>query len=56
MSEEKDKARLIKEALKIVDVLAKYDIVDMDSYDKENLEELIDKAKKLIKNRLFVLK
>lgn len=56
MSEERNKARLIKDALKIVDELAKYDIDDMSSYDKENLEELIDKAKKIRKNRLFVLK
>ena len=55
MSEETNKARLIKEALKIVDALSKYDIDDMSSYDKENLEELIDKAKKLTKDRLWKL-
>jgi hypothetical protein len=52
----KVKANLIKEALKIVDELAKYDIYDLKSYDKYELEELIDKAKKIKKNRLFVLK
>ncbi|MDA3780014.1 MAG: hypothetical protein PF487_07345 [Bacteroidales bacterium] len=52
----KVKANLIKEALKIVDELAKYDIDDLTSYDKDELEELIDKAKKIKKNRLFVLK
>lgn len=55
MSEERNKARLIKDALKIVDELAKYDIDDMSSYDKENLEELIEKAKKLKKDRLWKL-
>jgi len=51
MSEERDKANLIKDAIKIVDELAKYDIDDMSSYDKDELEELIEKAKKLKKNR-----
>lgn len=55
ISDSKNKARLIKEALKIVDALAKYDIDDMSSYDKETLEELIDKAKKLKKDRLWRL-
>lgn len=58
MSEEKNKARLIKDALKIVDELAKYDIDNISSYDKEELEELeelIEKAKKLKKDRLWKL-
>jgi len=55
MSEETNKARLIKEALKIVDELAKYDFDDMSNYDKENLENLIEKAKKIKKDRLWKL-
>jgi hypothetical protein len=56
MGEERDKARLIKDALKIVDKLTKFDVDDLSGYDKDILEELVDKAKKLKKNRLFVLK
>lgn len=55
MSEEKNKANLIKAALKIVDALGKYDIDDMSSYDKDELEELVDKARKLTKDRLWKL-
>lgn len=55
MSEEANKAKLIKDALKIVDTLGKFDIDDMSGEDKENLEELVEKAKKLRNNRLFVL-
>lgn len=52
----RDKAKLIKDALKIVNELADYDIDDISGYDKDNLEELIENAKKIKKNRLFVLK
>lgn len=55
MSEERDKARLIKDAIKIVDELANYDMDDLTSYDKDELEELIEKAKKLKKDRLWKL-
>lgn len=51
----RDKAKLIKDALKIVDELAEYDIDDMSGYDKENLEELIDNAIKIKKNRHWKL-
>ena len=45
------KTNLIKEALKIVNELAKLDIHD----DKDDVENLIDKAEKLTKHRLFKL-
>lgn len=54
-------ARLLKEALKIVDELAKSDLVDVDypfegdDFDYLKLQELINKAKKLKKNRLWKL-
>lgn len=60
MSEELEKARLIKEALKIVDELAKIDdehdltdIEDGDLYD--DLENLVKRANKLKKNPLWKL-
>ena len=46
------KASLIKDALKIVDELATLDVHE----DRDEIEDLIDKAKKLKRNRLFVLK
>lgn len=55
-------ARLLKEALKIVDELAKNDLADVDypfdgdDFDYQNLQELIEKAQKLTKNRLWKLK
>lgn len=55
VSVSRDKAKLIKDALKIVDELAEYDIDDMSGYDKENLEELIDNAIKIKKNRHWKL-
>jgi len=55
MSEEANKARLIKAALKIVDLLGKFDIDDMSGEDKDELEELVEKAKKLKKDRLWKL-
>jgi len=48
-------AELLKESLRIVDALAKYDFDDMDEGDKEDLEDLIEKAKKLTKHRLWKL-
>ena len=44
--EARDKARLIKEALKIVDELADLDITDI-----PDIEDLIDKAEKLKRDR-----
>ncbi len=58
----KEKGELIKEALKIVDDLAKSDLIDVDypfdgdDFDYLKLQELINKAKQLKKNRLWVLK
>lgn len=47
-------AKILKESLKIVDDLAK---IDYDFYeDGEEVEDLIEKAKKLAKNRLWKLK
>lgn len=51
----KEKAKIIKDALRIVDNLAKYDIDDISSYEKDELEELIEKAKKLKKSRHWKL-
>ena len=55
--EELEKAKLIKDALKIVDELGKMDIDDIhhNDDDREELEELIEKAKKLKKNKLWKL-
>jgi hypothetical protein len=50
-----EKSKLIKEALKIVDELSKYDFDDMDDYEKEKLETLIEKAKKITKSRHWKL-
>ena len=50
-------AELLKESLKVVDRLAKMAVDDIFANvdDKEELEDLIDKAKKLTKSRLFKL-
>ena len=50
MSEETDKAKLIKDALKIVDELA-----DVEYDDYAELSELVDRAQKLKKNRWWKL-
>jgi len=57
MADEKEKAELIKSALIIVDKLAKMDSDDIfaNDDDMDELEELIEKAKKLKKNRLWKL-
>ena len=51
-NDNQQKANLIKEALNIVDKLATLDVDD----DRDEIEDLIDKAEKLKRNRLFVLK
>jgi hypothetical protein len=58
MADEKETARLLKEALTIVDELAKieWDDMGMDEEDMEHLEALNKRAKKLSKNRLWKLK
>ena len=57
MADEKETAKILKEALTIVDKLAKMDADDIFANDDERdeLENLIEKAKKLTKNRLFKL-
>ena len=50
MTEEEQKADLIKKALTIVDELAELDIDDV-----EDVEDLIEKAEKLKKDRLWKL-
>jgi len=49
--DERNKARLIKESLKIVDELAELDIDDIDE-----VGDLIERAEKLKKDRLWKLK
>jgi len=54
-------ARLLKEALKIVDELATSDLNDIDypfesdDFDYEKLQKLIKKSKELKKNKLWKL-
>jgi len=56
-----EKGRLLKEALKIVDELAKNDLADidgeftMDDFDWDKLQILIIKARELKKNRWWKL-
>lgn len=57
MSENKEKGKLIKQALTLVDDIAKLDIEEMENTgNMDDLDFLINKAQKLKKNRLFVLK
>ncbi len=58
MADEKEIAKILKESLKIVDKLAKMDADDIFANDdeREELEDLIENAKKLTKHHLFVLK
>lgn len=53
---ESEKARIIKEALKIVDELAKTENREFNFEELESLEKLINKAKKITKNPLWKLK
>ena len=49
-------AELLKDSLRIVDKLAKMDIDDIFADDdREELEDLIEKAQKIVKNKLFKL-
>ena len=54
----KQTAEILKDSLKIVDKLAKMDADDIfaNDDDREELENLIEKAKKLTKHRLWKLK
>ena len=58
MADEKETAQILKDSLKIVDALAKMDVDDIshNDDDMDKLEELIEKAKKLTKNRLWKLR
>ena len=56
MSDDRNKAELIKKALKIVDKLADLEIYEMeDTGNFDDLRFLIDDAEKLKKNRLWKL-
>jgi hypothetical protein len=56
-SDNRQTAEILKDSLKIVDELAKMDADDIfaNDDDREELEDLIEKAKKLTKNRLWKL-
>ena len=58
MANEKETAKILKESLTIVDNLAKMDADDIfaNDDDREKLEELIEKANILTKNKLWKLK
>ncbi len=57
MGIEKEKAKLIKDALKIVDEVAKLDLEDIeDSGNFDDLRFLIKDSKNLTRNRLWKLK
>lgn len=62
MANEKETARILKEALLIVDELSKLDYEDLtpfmddEMFDFDKLEKLIKKAEKLTKNPLWKLK
>jgi hypothetical protein len=53
MTEAEEKAKLIKDALKIVDRLKKFDIDDLMRHNEgmDELNELIEESKKLTKSR-----
>jgi spermidine/putrescine-binding protein len=57
-SDDRQTAQILKDSLKIVNALAKMDVDDIshNDDDMDNLDELIEKAKKLTKNRLFILR
>jgi hypothetical protein len=57
-SDDRQTAEILKDSLKIVDKLAKMDADDIfaNDDDREELEELIEKANKLTKHRLWRLK
>ncbi len=60
-SESKEKGEILKEALKIVDALAKSDLDGLvekftsDDFDYDVLQNLIKRAKRLKNNRLWKL-
>ena len=58
LAEDHEKAVILKDSLKIVDKLAKMDADDIFAEDdqREDLENLIEDAKKLTKHRLWKLR
>ena len=58
MTENEEKANLIKKALTIVDKLAEFDneMADFSVDEMETFIDLVEQAKKLKKNRLWKLK
>lgn len=58
MTDNEEKAKLIKDALIIVDELATLEFSDMDEFInvQDEIEKLIKKAKELKRNRLWNLK
>lgn len=56
-----EKGKILKEALKIVDELAKSELADVDGnitnddFDVESLQKLILRARKLKRNKYFLL-
>ena len=62
MADEKETARILKEALLIVDELSGFDAEDLEifmddeMFDFDKLEKLIKKAEKLTKHPLWKLK
>jgi predicted lipoprotein len=57
LAEDHEKATILKDSLKIVNKLAKMDVDNIFAEDdqREELEDLIDEAKKLSKHRLWKL-
>ena len=58
MEDSLEKAKILKEALKIVDELKKIDIDELLRHEEgtEELDDLIKRAKKLTKHKLWKLK
>jgi hypothetical protein len=53
---DKEIATLLKKSIVIVDELAKFGTVDGYNYTNEEVQDLIDRAEKLSKHRLWKLK
>jgi hypothetical protein len=58
MTEDQEKAKILKDSLTVVDRLANLSFTDMDDMDDDDSDEiqfLISEAKKLKRNKLFNL-
>jgi len=55
MTENDVKAKILKDALIIIDKIAEYDLDYMEGDDKDDLQDLLIKAKNLKKNKLWKL-